>query len=179
MIKNLSAEVLLSVLNLLPSELDKFLFAFTNKRHWRICSLPTADILKLESTITALQLRKYCAFIVQDRYYDKKYMKHVFLHAASLHTITLDNRQKCTFDFALFILQSANTKKKVTFIVPERFKRRFKYIVEEDEMDHVTIKISGDEQPIDIAKIVAPEAVRTQAELTKNILKRAYYLANK
>jgi hypothetical protein len=30
-----------------------------------------------------------------------------------------------------------------------------------------------------IAKIVTPEAVRTQVELTKNILKRAYYLANK
>jgi hypothetical protein len=43
--------------------------------------------------------------------------------------------------------------------------------VEEDEMDHVTIKISGDEQPIDIAKIVTPEA--------KTILKRDCYLANK
>jgi hypothetical protein len=76
-------------------------------------------------------------------------MKHVFLHAASLHTITLDNRQKCTFNFALFLLQSANTNNKVTFIVPERFERKFKYIVEEDEMDFVTIKTSGDEQPID------------------------------
>ncbi|CEI90773.1 hypothetical protein RMCBS344292_05085 [Rhizopus microsporus] len=69
--------------------------------------------------------------------------------------------------------------KKVTFIVPERFERRFKCIVEEDEMDHVTIRISGDEQLIDIAKIVTPEAVRTQAERAKTILKRDYYLANK
>ncbi|CAO3698431.1 unnamed protein product [Rhizopus stolonifer] len=170
MTKNLSAEVILFVLNLLPSELDKFSFAFVNKRHWMICSLPTADILKLESTITSLQLRKYGAFIVQDLYYDKKYI--------ILHTITLD-RQKCAFDFALFLLQSANTNKKVTFIVPEELERNFKHIVEEDEMDHVTTKISGDEQPIDISKIVTPEAVRTQVELTKNILKRAYYLANK
>ncbi|CAO3691292.1 unnamed protein product [Rhizopus microsporus] len=106
-------------------------------------------------------------------------MKHIFLHASSLHTITLDNRQKCTFDFALFLLRSANMNKKVTFIVPERFERRFKCIVEEDEMDHVTIRISGDEQLIDIAKIVTPEAVRTQAERAKTILKRDYYLANK
>ncbi|ORE13437.1 hypothetical protein BCV71DRAFT_278083 [Rhizopus microsporus] len=167
MTKNLPTEVLLSVLNLLLSELDKFSFAFVNKRHWRICSSPTADTLKLERSITALQLRKYCAFI------------HIFLHASSLHTITLDNRQKCTFDFALFLLRSANMNKKVTFIVPERFERRFKCIVEEDEMDHVTIRISGDEQLIDIAKIVTPEAVRTQAERAKTILKRDYYLANK
>lgn len=181
MAKNLPTEVLLSVLILLPSKLDKFSFAFVNKRHWRICSSPIAGILKLESTITALQLRKYCAFIIQDQYYDKKYIKHVFLHAASLHTITLDSRQKCTFDFILFLLRSANmmNKKKVTFIVPERFERKFKCIVEEDGMDHVTIKISGDEQPIDIAKIVTPEAVRTQVERAKNILKRDYYLANK
>ncbi|CAO3686586.1 unnamed protein product [Rhizopus stolonifer] len=177
--KNLSAEVILFVLNLLPSELDKFSFAFVNKRHWRICSLPTVDMLKLESTITALQLRKYCAFIVQDLYYDKKYIKYVFSHAASLHTIILENRQNCTFDFALFLLRSANTSKKATFIVPEKFERKFKCIVEEDEMDHVMIKVSGDEQFIDIAKIVTPEAVRTQVELTKNILKRTYYLANK
>jgi hypothetical protein len=69
--------------------------------------------------------------------------------------------------------------KKVTFIVPERFKRRFKYIVEEDEMDHVTIKISGDEQLIAITKIVTPEAVKTQAKREKNILKHDYYLSNK
>ncbi|RCH88292.1 hypothetical protein CU098_007295 [Rhizopus stolonifer] len=179
MTKNLPTEVILSILNLLPSELDKFSFASVNKRHWRICSSPTVDILKLESSITALQLRKYCTFIVQERYYDKKYLKHVFLHAASLHTIALDDRQKCTFDFALFLLRSANMNKKVTFIVPERFERKFKCIVEEDEMDHVTIKISGEEQLIDITKIVTPEAVRTQAERAKNILKRDYYLANK
>ncbi|KAG2209867.1 hypothetical protein INT46_001004 [Mucor plumbeus] len=167
MTKNLPTEVLLSVLNLLPSELDKFSFAFVNKRHWRICSSPTANILKLERSITALQLRKYCAFIVKDRYYDKKYMKHVFLYAASLHTIALDNRQKCTFDFALFLLRSANMNKKVTFIVPERFERKFKCIVEEDEMDHVTIKISGDEQLIDIAKIVTPKAVKHKLNVQK------------
>lgn len=46
-------------------------------------------------------------------------------------------------------------------------------------MDHVTIKISGDEQLIDIDKVVTPEAVRTQAKRAKNILKRDYYLANK
>lgn len=106
-------------------------------------------------------------------------MKHVFLHAASLYTVILDNRQKCTFDFALFLLRSVNMNKKVTFIVPERLERKFKCIVEEDEMDHVTIKISGDEQLIDIAKIVTPEAVRTQVERAKNILKRDYYFANK
>ncbi|KAI9483612.1 MAG: hypothetical protein EXX96DRAFT_606591 [Benjaminiella poitrasii] len=158
------SEVILSVLNLLPSELDKFSFAFVNKRHWKFCSSPTADILKLKSTITALQLRKYCAIIIQGHYYAKKYLKHVFLHAASLHTITLDNRQKCTFNFALFLLQSTNMNKKVIFIVPERFERKFKCIVEEDEMDHVTIKIHGDEHLIDIAKITTPEAVRTQVE---------------
>ena len=68
--------------------------------------------------------------------------------------------------------------KKVTFIVPERFIRKFKCIVE-DEMDHITVKISADEQLIDIAKIVTPEAVRTLAERTKNTLKRDYHLANK
>ncbi|KAI9483568.1 MAG: hypothetical protein EXX96DRAFT_558672 [Benjaminiella poitrasii] len=179
MTKNLPIEVILSVLNLLPSELDKFSFAFVNKRHWKFCSSPTADILKLKSTITALQLRKYCAIIIQGHYYAKKYLKHVFLHAASLHTITLDNRQKCTFNFALFLLQSTNMNKKVIFIVPERFERKFKCIVEEDEMDHVTIKIHGDEHLIDIAKITTPEAVRTQVEHVKNNLKRDYYLANK
>ncbi|KAI7894648.1 uncharacterized protein EV154DRAFT_560296 [Mucor mucedo] len=137
MTKNLPTEVLLSVLNIFPSELDKFSFAYVNKRHWRICSSPTADTLKLKSTITALQLRKYCAFIIKFRYCDKKYMKHVFLQAASLHTITLDDRQK----------------------------------LEEDEMDNV----SGDEQLIDIAKIVPPEAV----ERAKNILRRDYYLPNR
>lgn len=179
MTKNLPTEVILSVLNVLPSELDKFSFAFVNRRHWRICSSPTADILKLERSITALQLRRYCILIAQDIYYDKKYMKHVFLYATKLHTITLDNRQRCTFDFALFLLRSANISKKVTFIVPERFERKFKCIVEEEEMDHVTIKVSGNEQPIDITKIVTPEAVRIQAERAKNILKRDYYLANK
>ncbi|KAI9024375.1 hypothetical protein CLU79DRAFT_803844 [Phycomyces nitens] len=171
MMKNLPIEVLLSVLYLLPSELDRFSFAFVNKRHWTIFSSRTPDILKLESTITALQLRKFCAFIVQDRYYDKKYMEHVFLHAASLHTIILGNRQKCTFDFALFLLGSVNMNKKVTFIVSERFERIFKCIVEEEEMDHVTIKISGGEQPINIAKIVTPKV--------KPILKLDYCLTNK
>ncbi|KAI7880262.1 uncharacterized protein EV154DRAFT_46062 [Mucor mucedo] len=106
-------------------------------------------------------------------------MKRVFLHAASLHTITLDDREKCTFDFALFLLRSANMNKKVTFIISERFEQKFKCIVEEDEMDHVAIKISGDEQLIGIAKIVTPEAVSTQVERAKNILKRNYYLASK
>ncbi|KAG0793582.1 hypothetical protein G6F17_008898 [Rhizopus arrhizus] len=55
----------------------------------------------------------------------------------------------------------------------------FKFIVEEDEIDHNIINTSGDEQPIDVAKIITPEAVRVQAELSKSSLKRAYYLANK
>ncbi|KAF1807519.1 hypothetical protein FB192DRAFT_1356177 [Mucor lusitanicus] len=49
---------------------------------------------------------KLCVILLlslQDRCYDIKYIKHAFLHAASL----LDNRQRCTFDFALFLLRSA------------------------------------------------------------------------
>lgn len=179
MTKNLPDEVVLCISNLLLSELDKFSFAFVNKSHWRICSLSTADTLKLENAITALQLRKYRAFIIQNKYYDEKYMKHVFLHAANLHTIIIDNREKCTFNFTLFLLQCANKRKKLTFIVPEGFERKFRFIVEEDEISHIKIKISGDEQPVDVSKIVTPEAVRTQIERAKDILKREYYLANK
>ncbi|KAG1148976.1 hypothetical protein G6F37_004487 [Rhizopus arrhizus] len=69
--------------------------------------------------------------------------------------------------------------KKITFIASERFEMIFKFIVEEDEIDHTTINTSGDEQPIDVAKIITPEAVRVQAELSKSSLKRTYYLANK
>lgn len=51
--------------------------------------------------------------------------------------------------------------------------------MEEDEIDHTTINTSGDEQPIDVAKIITPEAIRIQAELSKSPLKRVYYLSNK
>lgn len=80
---------------------------------------------------------------MQDRYYGKKYMNHDFLHAINLHTITLENRQKCTFDFSLFLLQSVDNKK-VTFIIPEKFERKFICIVEEDEMNYITLKIRKD-----------------------------------
>lgn len=49
-----------------------------------------------------------------------------FLHATGLHTMIVDNRRKRTFDFGLLLLRSANVNKKVVYIVPERFKRKFK-----------------------------------------------------
>lgn len=59
------------------------------------------------------------------------------MYIACLETITLDNN---TFDFAVFVLRSANIiNKNVTFIIPERFAYKCKCRVEEDEMDHVTI----------------------------------------
>ncbi|KAI7898408.1 uncharacterized protein BX663DRAFT_582056 [Cokeromyces recurvatus] len=44
------------------------------------------------------------------------------------------------------------------------FYKKFKYIVEEDEVDHINIKISGDKQLINIVETVTPEAVRTRVE---------------
>ena len=63
------------------------------------------------------------------------------------------------FQFVLYLLQSTNTNKKITSIASERFEMIFKFIVEEDEIDHTIINTSGDEQPIDVAKIITPEAV--------------------
>lgn len=48
------------------------------------------------------------------------------------YSTMLDYRLKCTFDFALMLLRSADSNKKVIYMVPERFARKFKFIVEED-----------------------------------------------
>lgn len=63
--------------------------------------------------------------------------------------------------------------------MPEVFERKFKCIVEEDEMDHIIIKTIENEQSFHISKTVTPETVRIKVEYTKNTLKHAYYLANK
>ncbi|KAL9545664.1 hypothetical protein MBANPS3_007037 [Mucor bainieri] len=134
--RDLSTEVILKIIDLLPTELDKFSFASTSIRHWGICSSPTDRVLNLNANITALQLRKHRVVIVQDQYYHKNYLKHVFHHASHLKTIILDDRSQCSFKFALMLLHSADVEKKIKFVVPEKFERKFKIIVEEDQMSH-------------------------------------------
>lgn len=63
--------------------------------------------------------------------------------------IMLGNRVECKFEFAIMLLGSVDTNKKVTFVVPEAFARKFRFIVEEDSMPHVAIKIKGDHQQSD------------------------------
>ncbi|KAI8368423.1 hypothetical protein EDC96DRAFT_558021 [Choanephora cucurbitarum] len=110
MTKELPTEVILCIASLLTSELDKFSFAFANKRHWSICCSATTKILDLENTITALQLRKHCVFAVQNSYYDKVYMEH-FSNAAHLHTVVINKRKLYSFSFALLLLQSVPSNK--------------------------------------------------------------------
>lgn len=147
MFTRLPEELILSVFNLLTKERDKFAFAFVNKVHWRICSTPdNSSLCKIEGRMTALQLRKYSKFLLQNRYYDQNYLKHVFQYAINLDTLVLANRKKYPLRYALFIFKCINTGKNITLLVPPRFRELFEIVLEDaEQLDYITLKVIEDE----------------------------------
>ncbi|KAI8328222.1 hypothetical protein BD560DRAFT_417399 [Blakeslea trispora] len=142
MTKELPTEVILCFASLLTSELDKFSFAFANKRHWSICL----------------------------------YMEHVFSNAAHLHTVVINKRKLYSFSFALLLLQSVPSNKMVTFVVPHAFYRKLSFMIQEDNLTNISLKIDQDGVMVDTTKIVTPEHARVQIDETKQALKRQHYL---
>jgi hypothetical protein len=195
--KQLSANIILTILNLLPNQSSKFSFASTTKQNWRICSAPASQEFKLNKRITALELCKCRYLIIRNQFYNLDYLQFVLRNASNLSSVKLEEREMCTRDFMVHLIAGCSSKK-VQFIVPFRYQKSFKSIVQHLKATNISVQGYGEEieerkeeeeleegeedtkeEEIDISKVKTPEYIQRQMEIIKRDLKLDYYKNSK
>ncbi|KAG1111367.1 hypothetical protein G6F42_015053 [Rhizopus arrhizus] len=142
--EQLPANIILTILNLLPNQSSKFSFASTAKQNWMICSAPSSQEFKLNKRITALELCKCRYLIIRNQFYNLDYLQFVIRNASNLSSVKLEEREMCTRDFIIHLIAGCSSKK-VQFVVPFRYQKSFESIVQYLKATNISVQGYGKE----------------------------------
>ncbi|KAG1138510.1 hypothetical protein G6F37_010456 [Rhizopus arrhizus] len=142
--EQLPANIILTILNLLPNQSSKFSFASATKQNWRICSAPASQEFKLNKRITALELCKCRYLIIRNQFYNLDYLQFVIRNAPNLSSVKLEEREMCTREFIIHLIAGCYSKK-VQFVVPFRYQKSFESVVQYLKATNISVQGYGKE----------------------------------
>lgn len=165
---NLTADLILYIIDNFLSEKDKHAFATSNKKLWVIAILPRAKPFTLMRKINSLDIHRLTHLRLRNTFYEPELIRHVLTYAVNLQVITFEGRGKCLIKFIQMFM---TIEKKCKFLVPLKAYDAFTLVVEDSEKKCITININ---LASSLKEMKTPEEVERKVQFFKSIEKAKY-----
>ena len=167
---NLPDEILLLMLCSLLNGKDRYALATSSKKLWSVATRVLKKSFILRTKISALDLRRITALVIEDKQHKPDLIKHVLKYAVNLQSITFC-QQKISFREAeVFMIVERNC----TFFVPATAYNPLMLALEESENRHVRIEIVQSQ----LDNIQTPEELKEKLKMLKDAEKAKYVRDN-